>query len=133
MAQRRFTAKDILKLENGVIEAALDKALEEVANDCYDRPSVKKAREITLKLKIPPQSSDGQTVQNVPLVFEVGTKFPNKSMLVGMHMQGNKLVFNTEDSKNSRQLTNGLKDEALEIEAAQFHEPDLGGDILDND
>ena len=73
-------------------------------HDCRDRPTLKKARSVTLKISITP--AEGETeFEGADVLFEVAKGFPAKSLPVRMMDDGSGLLFQPMAPDNPRQNT----------------------------
>lgn len=68
------------QLRNGKVKLAADEAMRQAIMDCSNRPNIKKARIVTLELKIEPISSDGTFLENVDIQFAAKVKVPPLSL-----------------------------------------------------
>lgn len=107
MAEETFSFGALGKLDDGYTARLLDKLLREAVASCYDRPGDERARTLTLKLHVTPQSQ-GATCVGVNLEAEVGplARPTERTGLIGMRVgERNTLRFNPMSPDNPDQLT----------------------------
>ena len=79
--KKELSWQSLGEINEGTLGMAIDLALAEVLKDCNERPGLGKAREVSIKLKLLPQS-----VQNpfdvVSISAEITKKLPGRSTLV---------------------------------------------------
>lgn len=77
-----LTALDLeglAKLDNGVVRAGIEKALERCHHDMTDRPGNGKDRVVTLKIVMRPSSDEKGKLQRVATRCEIEEKIPKRS------------------------------------------------------
>lgn len=72
-----LTLETLPQFDDGAVAVAFNRALTNAFRDCYDRPTVSKPREITLKLVIKPEVDANLERATVEAV--IGEKIPPKS------------------------------------------------------
>ena len=73
MSKAVFTLKTLHRLQR--LESGFNESLTAAVDDCKRRPGLKKAREITIKVKVLPDESEPE---DCVVVTTLSSKFPNR-------------------------------------------------------
>lgn len=99
-----LTLESLGRVRGGALAVAVNQSIAAAVHDCRDRPSLKKARSVVLKINISP--TEGETeFEDADVTFDVSRSFPAKSLPVRMTDNGNGLSFQPMASDNPRQQT----------------------------
>jgi len=71
-----FQLGSLPQLEDGRVEVAFNAAIQQVLDDLYDRPNVKKARKVTMEFTLEPQADDAGMLENVEAKVAFKTTTP---------------------------------------------------------
>ncbi len=105
--KRRLSVESIGVIDDGRVQAALNREIERVVEDCLDRPGDETAREVTMKIAIKPESGQAGVCEDCDVEFEIKSKLPPvRSKRYQMRPEGNGgLVFNDLSPEAVRQGT----------------------------
>jgi hypothetical protein len=107
MGMQPVTFSQLVQMDGGVMELAVNAALKRAAEDCEDRPGVKRARSITLKLEVLPRLDEDGICDEVLYAFVMNEKLPNRSSkeyTFGLRKNG-VMSFNPDALENHNQHT----------------------------
>lgn len=76
MAVEKFNLKSLAEIDDGRLRKAWEQALNRARLDCEDRPSVEKARTVTLTIELVPVREPGGSLHSVDASFRVRDKLP---------------------------------------------------------
>jgi len=79
MARRLLTLDALKEFDLGKIDVAFANELQKVVRDMRDRPSLAKARKVTLELELVPQESATGDCETAQMTFTVSSKIPKYS------------------------------------------------------
>jgi hypothetical protein len=107
MALAQFSLDHLTDFDGGRIATAFGQALKRCVDDCFDRPGVKEAREITIKVGILPVIGEDGDLDTVDLQFQIRDKNPiRKSKVYNLQARKNgALLFNDLADDNAHQRT----------------------------
>ena len=121
MKQRLNTLGDLALMEGGAVRMWFDRELATILDDLLDRPSLKKDRELTVKVLFQPVPDDSGALAYVVHKVSVGSKVPGhatRSIAGRRSKEG--LVWDDLSPKDPDQLTiddeMGRKKEAKDFE-----------------
>lgn len=104
MSGVKLTLESLPRVRGGALSVAVNQALIAAIHDCRDRPSLKKARTVVLKIQIAP--TEGETeFDDADVVFDLSRSFPAKSLPVRMTDNGEGLTFQPMAADNPHQKT----------------------------
>jgi hypothetical protein len=112
MAIKQVTFADLVAMDDGVLAVAIDAALRRAAEDCEDRPGVKRARKITLNLEVLPVLDEDGIAEEVKYSFVMNERLPNRSSkeyTFGLRKNG-VMSYNPEALDNHNQHTFDFED-----------------------
>ena len=107
MALEQFTLQTLSTVDDGRIAVAFEQALRRCELDCRDRPTLDKARTISIDAKLTPRVDEsGRDLLEVLVQFEVRDSQPVRTSKV-YHMVAARsgLYFNELAPEDARQLT----------------------------
>lgn len=107
MAIVQFTIEKLQVLDGGKAALTFNKLLQQAAEDCWQRPGDKGAREVALTMSVfPVICPDGQ-IERVELAMKITSKIPaHKTNAYSMSLRaGGKLAFNPDSPHNVSQGT----------------------------
>lgn len=107
MALEKFSPKTIISIQNGLVRARLDRAIDVCRTDCDERPTMKAPRVITLRISLSPVADAGK-LDSVDVEFEVNETIPKaKTRKYSMHAdrRSGDLLWNEVSPDDSRQMT----------------------------
>ena len=123
----RLAASSMAKLDRGLLDASINQALLQVAQDCADRPTDDRVREVNIKITVQPLTVLDEASRTMMLTgasgqYKVTTKVPpRESKPLNFGIQQNKdgsdcaFLFNENAPDNWKQRT-FLPEEAEEAE-----------------
>jgi hypothetical protein len=109
----KLTLETLAKMDGGRIGAAFQLALKRAIEDAEERPQVRKAREIIIKLGIVPVAGpEDETCDQIAMQAVVSDTVPKRQTRVysARVKHGGVAAFNDESLDNIDQLTLGLED-----------------------
>jgi hypothetical protein len=104
---KKFGINDLPTLDDGRVAATVDKLIRTVVEDCSNRPGVGAARDVTLKIKIKPQTDERGMCTDVHVDVVSSCTVPNgQSKTFAMAVRPNGTVlFNDLSPDQPRQHT----------------------------
>lgn len=112
MAMTKLTLAMLKDLDMGRVAAGFQKELDHIVKDCEDRPGDVRARQVTLKLSLVPDSDGMGVCETVQGEFSITSSVPNrvsKKYQMRVHANGS-LLFNPESPED---VTQGTLDSLL--------------------
>lgn len=105
MPVQNLSMENLGDIDDGSVAVAINQALRAAVNDCQDRPSLKKARKITLEISITPVM-DKRDFHQARVEFTIKQTVPSKGLEVVMRptTRGDGLEFHPTFSDNPDQL-----------------------------
>lgn len=112
MTIKPFTMAALAEFDNGRIAEGFDQAVRRCVDDCDDRPQVKNARVVLLRVEIVPIQGAGGSLDEIKTVFTVHDSAPKRqskpySMTYRKGRNGGNLLFNeaSPDDVKTRSFT----------------------------
>lgn len=113
MAIKQVTFAELVGMDDNVLEVAINAALKRAAEDCEDRPGVKRSRKITLNLEVMPVLDEDGIAEDVRYSFVMNERLPNRSSkqyTFGLRKNG-VLTYNPDALDNHNQHTFDFDDD----------------------
>jgi len=97
------------KVRDGALAQELDNTLAEIYQDCVSRPSLKKARSVTLTIEITPRAPEDDEVglKRVETQFKIAKKTPPKFLTRPMRVRPQSKGFSFETDTDSVESAHG--------------------------
>lgn len=102
-----FTVESIATIDGGRIKTAIEMEIRRLQNDCADRPSVEKARVVTLQIEISPVLNlETGNFESCDVRFVIVGVTPKRiSKPYNMKVSGQRLLFNELSPRDVDQMT----------------------------
>lgn len=105
----KLQANSLAQLDRGALGIAMEKALQQAASDCVDRPADDRARVVTVQIELKPKAEYDNDTRSLEIVgaegkYKVKCKVPDyesKPLDFGLQSDGT-LIFNENAPDNHR-------------------------------